>query len=482
MSYWNQVRKENNKTVRTENDAISNASTLNAVLDLFSQIGALRTREDDEVRRKFMEAFNTDPLLTTKCAFYARDVRQGLGERKTFRTILVWLAKNHPYVLRKNLGHIPEYGRWDDLFVLRNTPLENDMVYVIRHQLGVDNGSETPSLLGKWMPSCNTSSKAKREMAKFFMKQLNMREKGYRKLLSNLRNKIRIVESMMCRQKWGEIPYDKIPSRASMIYRKAFGRHDSTRYTEYLEAVKKGEKKINVKNLYPYELLQRASVSDETVEVMWKNLPDYTGKGESAIVVADVSGSMTSGYRTSVVPLMVSVSLAIYFAERNKGIFQNKFITFTNTPKLFEIQGKSLSDKYLSVIGDRPAENTNLFAVFKLLVDTAVKYKANVEDMPQKIYIISDMEFDSAMGGTNTNFEEIDRLYQTTKYARPQLVFWNVCSRHDQQPVTVDDKGTFLVSGLTPKIFEAVMKSQSVGPMELMLDILNAERYAKITV
>lgn len=481
MSYWKQVKKESNKSVYTEKGAISNASTLDAVLDLFSQIGALRTRDPSEVEFKFMEAFNKDPLLATKCAFYARDVRQGLGERKTFRIILAWLAKNHPQVVRKNISFIPEYGRWDDLFVLIGTQVESSMVELIKGQLGSDNGSDTPTLLGKWMPSCNTSSKAKRELAKFFMKQLNMREKGYRKLLSNLRNKIRIVESQMCRQKWGEIPYDKIPSRASMIYRKAFGRHDEARYKEYLEAVKKGEKKINVGNLYPYELCQRAiREEDETIEVMWKNLPDYTGKGESAIVVADVSGSMTSGYGTSIAPIFVSTSIALYFAERNKGIFQNKFITFSGTPTLIEITGTTLKEKYETISHADWGGTTNLLGVFELLLRTAVKYKSNPEDMPKKIYIISDMEFDSGVDRSRTNFENIDGMYADYGYTRPQLVFWNVCSRNDQQPVTMDDKGTFLISGLTPKIFEAMMKSEAIGPMDLMLDILNAERYAKI--
>ena len=330
------------------------------------------------------------------------------------------------------------------------------------------------SLLGKWLKSENTSSKESRELARKTRKYLGLSSKDYRKMLTVLRAKIKIVESQMSRKQWDKINYEAVPSKASMIYKKAFKKHDEKRYEKYLESVEKGEKKINTKTLFPYEIVRQArKENDKTLDLLWKNLPDYTKENEKALVVADVSGSMYG------LPMDISVSLAMYFAERNKGIFQNKFITFSEKPELQEIEGTTLNQKIRNLEDAHWDMNTNVQAVFDLILDTAIENKIKKEDMPGTIYIISDMEFDEATDENDkTNFEIIKQKYEEAKYNMPVLVFWSVDSRQNNVPVTQNEKGVILVSGSSASVFKMAMEKTT--PHEFMLSVLNSERYKNI--
>jgi len=464
MTYLTQIGSAMNRTT-TDNNAPTLRTSNNPLVDFFGLAGA--TRKNPELGLDlFLKAFAFDRLSAVRILFYLRDIRGGQGERLLFRNCLAYLAEHEKNVADVIVSHVPEYGRFDDYFGLQ---IETFLPILVK-QLAEDKLSDNPSLLAKWLPSENTSSKTTRVLAKGMMTALGMTPKNYRQMLSTLRKKISLVEQKMSMKEFGLIDYSKVPSQASLKYRKAFGRNDTERYTAYLESVDKGEAKINTSTLFPHQVYQ--AVGTQGAEQMWNNLPDYT-MGKNAIVVADVSGSMSG------TPMAVSVSLALYFAERNEGQFKDYFITFSENPTLHKIYGSTLQGKMSSIERAEWSMNTNLYKVFQLLVFTAVTNKSLPSEMPETIYIISDMEFDQACGNM-TNFEAIDALYEGTDYKRPSLVFWNVNAQNKHVPVESTQSGVTLVSGMSPSTFRLAVENKS--PIELVNEVIHSDRYARIVL
>lgn len=454
----------------TENGAITFIRSGSPVLDFYAQAGAMR-KNPDEALNLFKKAFAEDRLKAVKILFYLRDVRGGQGERTLFRNCLEWLGTDVPEVFEKIVEYVPEYGRWDDMF------FDNDKcIKLISGQLEKDKNSDKPTLLAKWLPTINASSKTTKAKARFIASKLELTEVNYRKLLRKIRKQIKVVEELMSARKWDEINYSAVPSQASRIYKNAFKEHDEDRYNDFVEKAEKGEVKINAKTLYPYQIYKSVkSDYSRTLEALWNQLPDYT-QGKNALVVADTSGSMEGD------PMSVSVSLALYFAERNKGQFKDYFISFSEQPKLHRIQGETLLDKMNSIeLGD--VANTDLQKVFDLILNTALNNNTPAEEMPETIYIISDMEFDSACdyGSRNTNFEVIKQKYANAGYKIPNIVFWNVDARSGKNlPVQTEERDVALVSGLSPVIFKMAVENKT--PEQVMEDIINSERYSVINL
>ena len=473
----------------TNNGAKSNASSLDACVNFFGTGAALRKSSASDVIEAFSKAFYQDRLVALKTLFYVRDVREGQGERQTFRTIIRWLAVNYTDVLLKNLENVALFGRWDDLYVLVGTPAEKAAFDLIAKQLSKDaidaaNGQPI-SLLAKWLKSVNTSSNESRQLGYKTAKALGVTPKRYRQALSALRSHIDVLETKLSAGKFTEIDYEKVPSKASLLYRKAFNKRDGERYRSYLSAVEKGEAKINAGALFPYEIIrpietghERDATALKTLDLQWKSQPDWLADNpHKGLVVCDTSGSMTGE------PILVSVSLAIYFAERNTGPFQNSFITFSNRPSLQFITGQTIAEKVHSLDRSGWSMNTNLQAVFDLVLSTAVNQHIGQTDMPNVIYIISDMQFDVACNGNQmTNFEAIKAKYRAAGYEMPKLVFWNVNATKGDFPVTVNDQGVCLVSGCSPSILKSVLSSKLFTPADVMLETLNKPRYDVVKV
>jgi len=492
------LEEEDNFTL-TENLATTYKSTKSALVDLFAMGGALRNRNENEIKSLFSKALQEDPLLAMKCLFYLRDIRGGQGERDTFRKMLHFVGNVRPEYVLKNLENIAFYGRFDDYFTLKGLTIETDTTDFLWKQFSRDlealQKGNNVSLLAKWLPSENTSSKNTIKLAQFIRHKWNLSSKQYRKALSALRERIRIVERDMCANQWDDIDYEKVPSRASMLYRKAFGRHDQERYAEYLNAVEKGEKEIKTSTLYPYDIVREIAMKrqyDKTLDLQWKNQIDWTeGRKENSLVVCDTSGSMGSfgGYDgRNPQPIYISLSLALYFAERNKGEFYNYFITFSQSPELQKIIGNNIYEKLLNLSRADWDGNTDLQAVFDLILRVAINKNVSNDEMIKKIYIITDMEFDQADGDYSyyrrgqTNFEVIKQKFTNAGYEMPLLVFWNVDSRQNNVPVSVDERNVLLVSGSSPSVFKTLMSGKSYTPYEVMLEVLNSERYDRITI
>lgn len=490
------LKNEANMTL-TENGAATYESTGSECLDLFATIGALRNADDAEIVKRFVRAYTEDPDAAMKTVFFARDVRGGLGERRVFRVIMGWLAVNEPASVKKNLRYVAEFGRFDDLLSFMDTPCEADELEVIREQFSADRAAaekgENVSLLAKWLPSVNASSDGTKRLGKKIAKALGLSDAEYRRALTDLRARIGIIENAL-REKDYSFDYGKQPSRAMFKYKKAFVRNDRDRYAAFLSAVAAGGAVLHADNVAPYELVapylfdgwngnHRSFMKDITREekdalnATWASLPNFGDDG-NALAVIDTSGSMY--WAEGVMPAAVALSLGLYFAEHNKGAFGNHFIEFSARPQLIEIKGETFADRLRYVASFNEIANTDLEAVFDLILKAAVENNVPQNELPAKLVIISDMEFDFCVGNADaTVFQNAKAKFKAAGYELPQIVFWNAASRNRQQPVSRNDRGVALVSGVTPRLF-SMIAGGIVSPYAFMKDVLGSERYAKI--
>ena len=485
----------------TENMALTHRSTRSMVYDMFALGGAYRKRSDEDCILLFKNALEENESLAMKCLFYLADCRGGQGERRFFRVCFKWLANNYPEVALRNLENVPEYRRWDDiLYALVGTTLEQTALNFIKTQLVLDLESKTPSLLAKWLPSENASSKSTKRMGNIVRTHLGVTHKQYRKILSVLRERINIVERLMSANEWDKIEFDKIPSKAGLIYKNAFARRDLIA-KKYETFAKSKDTKVNAKVLYPYDVVSKAiasrygynwetfnDVDRAMIEKYWENLPDYlNGNPCKLMCVVDTSASMRGS--TADAPINVAISLGMYCAERIGGPFKNHYISFSSRPQLIKIQGVDFVDKVERIYRTNLCENTNLEGVFNMLFDIAMQPSTKAEDMPETIVVISDMQIDVGSRSyfndhykrwttenAATEMERIRVKWERAGLKMPRLVYWNVDARNN----TILDNGPNVsyVSGCSPVIFEQVLTG--VSGYDLMLKKLMSERYAKV--
>ena len=498
-TFMNQLNNNFNYK-RTENGALAHRTTNSAVYDMFAFGGAYRKRNDADVILLFKNAFEENAELALKCLFWLRDCRGGQGERRFFRVCIKWLAQNYPNRIRDLVQYLPEYGRYDDLFELFDTDLEKDVINLIRTQLMEDMASQKNgiSLIAKWLPSENASSAVTIARAKKIRNALEMTSKDYRKMLSKLREKIKVLERLMSANRWDEIEFDKIPSKAGLVYKNAFARRDMIA-KKYETFAKDKNTKVNAKTLYPYEVVEKAlagtswygdwrksDVDRAMVNKYWENLPDYlNGADCSMMCVIDTSGSMQGR------PINVAISLGLYCAERMTGPFANHYISFASRPQLIKTEGIDFVDKVARIYKTNLCDNTNLNAVFDLLLNTAMNKNVKEADIPKTIVVISDMEIDDGTYEYNyrnryarcwkedtaaTEMEKIRQKWANYGLQLPKLVYWNVDARNN----TILDAGpnVSFVSGMSPTVFRQVLTGKT--GYDLMLETITAKRYEVI--
>lgn len=479
----------------TENGAVGYMTTGKELLDLNFKTSSLRNMNEDEILRMFLKAFYEDKLLAIKWLFFLRD-REGMGERRSFRVILNSLGHQYPIIAKELISLVPEYGRWDDLYSLMDGDLTEHVVDFIYQQLDEDCGNylnkKPISLLAKWLPK--ESTKKYKKVYNILVKKLGMTPKEYRRIVSDLRKYLDVVEVKMSANEWNKVNYNSVPSKANLLYKDAFLKHDEERRNEYLENLKNGNEntKINAKVLMPHEIVHnytsplydgwhlRIKSYDETIEQLWKSLPDYVDGEGFSMFVRDGSGSMTDRIgNTNTTCLDVSTALAIYFSEHCKGEYKDNFITFSNRPKVIDLSNcSSLRKKIEKCYTEDDWTNTDIYKVFKLVLDVAVKNQYVQEQLPKNIVILSDMEFDDATTTRDhkTLFETIQAEYLLHGYDLPRLVFWNVCSRTGTIPLKTNKNGVCLVSGFNPTIMDMVLSGE-LDPYKCLVDKLNSSRY-----
>lgn len=490
---------------RTTNGALAHKSTRSMVYDMFALGGAYRKRSEEDCILLFKNAYAENPELALKCLFYLRDCRGGQGERRFFRVCFNWLCHEDSQAALRNLVHLSEYGRWDDLlYATYNTIIFANALEEVKKQLALDVQCKTPSLLAKWLPSENASSMETKRMAHEVRRFLGMSHKEYRQILSELRKRINVLERLMSANKWDEIEFDKIPSKAGLVYKNAFARRDII--AKKYETFAKSEKtKVNAKTLFPYEVVAKAiqkcdwryeSKLSETdramIEKYWNNLPDYlNGEPCSMMCVVDTSGSMTR--HAADAPLNIACSLGMYCAERVEGPFKDHYISFSSEPQLIKIEGVDFVDKVCRIYRTNLCQNTNLVKTFAMLKQIALTPGVNKEDIPKTIVVISDMQIDCSgtLNWTRNGYERID-CWTTESTATemeklreewaecgltlPKLVYWNVNA--SKNTILDDGPNVSFVSGASPVIFQQVLTGKT--GYELMKEKLDSPRYSVI--
>lgn len=500
-SFINELKKDTNYTY-TSNMAIAHKSTLNAVYDLFALGGAYRNRSDDDCILLFKKAFEEDETLALKCLFYLRDIRGGQGQRRFFRVCMNWLAHEYPEAAFRNLDNIPEYGRWDDLYCILGTKLENDALDIFETQLNKDlaslkeNDTEGVSLLGKWLKSENASSFETKQLGNRTREYLGYSHRKYRKILSSLRTRINIVEKLMSSGQWDKINFAKIPSKAGLIYRNAFAHNDLTK-ERYAEFINSKETKVNAAVLYPYEIVKKVTdtldywghtdleeTEREVLNKYWANQDtSMFNEASSILCVCDTSGSMTSKYGTSVAPIDIAISLSMICAENNKSDFKNKYISFSSRPQFIEIEGIDFVDKVQRIYRQNLCENTDLKATFDLIKNSILKTK-KIEDLPKTIVVLSDMEIDSMSYWRDKSRVKTEMELMREEWARdglklPRLVYWNCAARNNNILDEIDNDDITYVSGASPIIFNSILRGLS--GKDLMLEkLLYSGRYDNV--
>lgn len=492
----------------TENGAPARTTTGDNLIDLFAVIGAMREREEADIISMWESAYRENAELAVRMIFYAGDIRGiGLGERRTFRILIKHLANTHPSIMRKNIENIPYYNRWDSLYELVATPCEGEMWNLVRTQWLEDFGNmkhnKPISLMAKWLASVNASSKKTCMLGRKTAYKLGLTEVVYRRALSQLRAYLKVVEKSMSAQEWASIEYSAVPSYAMKNYSQAFARHDRDRFSSYKEGLEQkiadgtiSQKDIKSATLFPYDLVRKYIDADtydfwsrcsyirpyDTItEAQWKALPDYLDEEANVVVMADVSGSM---YNPNYQPISASLGLALYFAERNKGIYHNKYMTFTDKPSFLTINDTtSLRDQLCQAWDAGVGYSTNLERAFMYILDTAIENNVKPEEMPKALVVVSDMEINPFFRGKGLDFlEEMTRRFRDAGYMMPKIVLYNVSARSNTFHAKSTNPNVVFASGYSASAFTSIVKCINKTAYEVMYDTLMDAQYDRVAL
>ena len=461
------------------------------------------TMDAVESLRLFITSYEEDPLYTMKWLMYVRHIKIGLGERDVFRMMLTKIGDLHPEMaLQFIIGtELWNYGRWDDVlrifFDTTSTILHDGLGELIANQFRRDvmgcGLGDSISLLAKWMPSNNTSSKQKRSDAVILQSLLHLSAREYRKILSKLREYLSVVDRKASLNQWNDINYNHVPSKANLKYRNAFLKHDEERRKAYLTSLQKGDNavRINANSMFLYDIVQAyvekrgywgeiLKPYDETLEQLW-NAQEAPKDYEDILIIRDGSASMCQHLtdNSSVTALSVADSIVLYCAQHNKNeSFRNRFITFSNRPQMVDISMcQTLRDKLRRLHRFDDYSNTDIEATFDLILDTAVKNHLRQEELPSSCLIISDMQFDQATkhDDNTTVIESCRRKFKDLGYTMPRLIFWNVSVyAHNTIPVQMHPSGIILVSGFSKSIVDMVV-SRELNPETALKAELDAK-------
>jgi len=448
----------------TNNGAVTHSTAGMHCLDLFFIAGASRFMSEEDILKAFIRAYREDKNVALKILFWARDARGGAGEKRFFQVIMKQLSVSDPEVYEQVAIYIPTFGYWKDIFVIEK-PTEDTLNW-LSIQL---KENENANLLAKWFPR-------KGEWFVGMHKYLKVSAGAFRRMLTSMSN---TVEQKMCANEWETIQYSTVPSVAGKRYAQAFYKQDGVRYASYISDVMEGKQKMNASVLFPSDLVHKVNVdgfNTNAYDAMWKSLPNYMeGCNERILPVCDVSGSMMGQ------PMEVSIGLGLYISERNEGPFKDLVLTFSDDPQFHKIEGNTLSEKVFNLGRANWGMNTDLIKTFNVLLKRAIAGNVAQEDMPTKLLIISDMEFDQACG-SRTNFDLIKAAYAESGYQMPGIIFWNVNGRLGNVPVKANTPNTALVSGYSPSIITNILGGKDINPYSVMMETIGKPRYACIKV
>ena len=488
---------ELNRETQTENGMPAKNSTGNARLDFFYSVPSQRKAKMDFKYQSFINAFNEDPTDAMRLLFWLRDIKEGSGERNSFQGIINLAAINDKFKT-EHIRFIPEFGRWDDVLSLCNTPLEGNAISFYAQALRDGN-----SLAAKWCPRMSGKHKG---VANKIRKELNLNMKNYRLLLSRMS---KTVETEMCAKNWDGIEYTKVPALAMSRYTNAFMNRDEDRFFKFIL-----DGNIKAGNLFPHDVMKqyksiKSPKSKVLVNATWKSMPDnVVTEGEIILPLIDVSGSMSTRVSGETTAMDISISMGIYLAQRIKGAFKNKFITFESSPKFMDIGDRNFCEAVEYTRKAPWGGSTNIEAVFKLVLNAAVGNNVPKEDMPSKIVIFSDMQFNHCSRNSSLSFMDmVESSYKSAGYEVPRIIFWNLCSKDNTvNHADANSNKATLASGFSTNLMKSVFNDTYIEesletvitqdgkieqqvvekviqktPFEIMKETISSERYKEIT-
>ena len=459
-------------------------------------------------------------LDTFLLVFHLRDCRGGKGERELGRRAMTWLFINYPVEFRRVMPLLPEYGRWDDLIelfpdalnltdldqvranYLATVPgpeylqnlrvMQNEAVQLMATQLRQDRqnmlAGKPCSLCAKWTPTEGDAQDRKTGVFKTLAAAIGVSPRSLRKNYNTpLREYLKIVEGYMCSGRWEKVDFNKVPSSAMKRLKKAFEKHEPTRFAAWRDALKLNDPKVakvNAKQLHPHELVREMrtkNAADPVCEAQWKVLIDEVrnlGSLKDAVVVVDTSSSM---HNPNYLPIDVAVAMGMIISDVVQGPFHGHLITFNDVPAFQVVPDGSAFDRFRTIRNMAWGGSTNLEGTFKLILSRTQECKLSQNDMPKRLFIVSDMQFNQVSGyGVQTNWERINEMYRTAGYTRPQIVFWNVNGASTDFPVTTGEQDTALISGFSPAILKALLRGEDYTPMSVLRLALDDSRYDEV--
>ena len=452
----------------TANGAVTHRSSLSACLDLFS-MGVSSANKTALISSAMQE----DLPLAIKIVAYLRDPRGGQGNRdiaRAFHSLVISQLSDYPSFMSRYLQlfpHIPEIGSWRDLYELYRYPECRPTILSLAYS-AISSGDR---LAAKWFPR---QSDIHRDLATtHFSGSLG----AARRFITAATN---VVETAMCRREWSTIDYKSVPSRANLIYSKAFLLHDYSRRQRFLDSVLANTATMHATTLYPHEITSKAS--DSSADALWASLPDYMAGSEhfNVLPIIDVSSSMEDTAYSRFSCMDIAIGLGMYFASHNRGAYKDLYCTFATRPEFRHLpSGKLLASQVQDVIRSNWSGSTNLQATFDLILATAKT--CPLADIPKVIFLVSDMEFDRC-GSQHTNFDTIKAKFAKANIPMPIIVFWRVNVAVAQQPVTMHTTGAVLVNGYSPALAQTILSMdleglKTITPMTILQQAVSNAKY-----
>lgn len=469
----------------TDNGAITLQSSGNDLLNLF--VASVRGIDDVFLNELMEKASEESMLYTLKIIAYVRDIRGGKGERDIGRRMFDWLLERDERQLYANMKvFIADYGRWDDGVHLRKSVARKHYIDLLANQLQEDlvNMIEMKpvSLAAKWVPSETSALNKKTGIFFSLAKNMGIKPAVLRKtIISPLRKYIDVLERKMCAKEWDKIDYEKVPSVAMLRHGKpdhAFQRNDQIRFEEYKGRLVAGTAKINAGVLFPHDVLRQylnATCPDIIVENQWNEMVlkmSEMGCLDNVLVLSDVSNSMEG------TPMLISYTMGLLISALNtNSIFRNHVLTFETYPQLVNVSGDTLFERLVKIKDAPWGGSTDICAAFKLLLE---KVKTTDTPMPDKIIVVSDMQFDEADKMYATNYESICEKFADAGYTVPHIVFWNVNGNTRDFQVESNAPNVSMISGFSVDILKCVLEGKNPTPFDTMMAALNNPRYDAI--
>jgi len=520
----------NSKKTTNEKGAVAFDTTQLAVLDFFFQ--AVRGLNGARLNELLTKAYAENPLLTLKAIFQLRDIRgKGKGERLLFRECMTWLVGVDSQTLIANIKHVPQFGRWDDLFSLYS--LESDVwtavLTCICDQIEIDwniarqseSNNKRVSILAKWMPSEGSGTWSK-DVINSITGAVNNRigrvvvtrsnttirlrgKQNYRYIMKTLRSLLKLPEVLLAANLVSEIEFNSVSGQAMRRYGKtcaskcgdiqcksckAFIRHDNARFTEFLAELTKPVvdenhpvAKVNSRTLQPHEVVQsylqfkNTDHDDPMIDAMWTGIQNrITGDLSKFFCLVDTSGSMNG------TPMFVAIALGILVSTRGNGPFKNALMTFETNPHFVNLKTNSIREQAQEVHRFAWDGSTQIHRAFSLILDTAVTNKLIQADLPEHFLILSDMQFDAADQSWRTNLEAARADFTAAGYIMPRLILWNLRAANSFPTCNTVADGATMMSGFSPDMLTCMLNGEQYNPASAMLNVLNDERYACITL